>query len=95
MVSNVTVNRVQDNGSGKTVDKGNVFLFVPGKTADIYQYDESHGTNPDVNCQKDRITVSESTTCTIAFTAPGSEIRNSYWEIDAQAIGTWPGQIVP
>lgn len=98
MTSRVTVTRVREPGPANLtnptdpVAEALKVTFWPGERAEINRMDESHGTNTDIECQRDQLGMGESTICTLSFIAPGSEIRDSYWSIDGRAIGTWPSQ---
>lgn len=95
ITSTLTVKRVDnhDNFNGQDpVTRAMKVIFEPGETSDSYTMDESHGTHPDVKCTSDKLTVGQSTTCTLSFKAPASEIQNSYWSVDGWNMGTWPSQ---
>ncbi|WP_064931085.1 DUF4236 domain-containing protein [Mycolicibacterium peregrinum] len=93
ITSKVTVHRVEDKGFDEGIAESQSFIFQPGTTAPKNQMDESHGTDPKVACQNDRPRVGETTVCDVSFTAPASEIANSYWTINRWDIGTWPSQV--
>ncbi|MDX1881844.1 DUF4236 domain-containing protein [Mycolicibacterium sp. 120270] len=93
IISKVTVHRVEDKGFSEGIAKGQSFMFQPGVTAPENRMDESHGTDPTVVCENDRPRTGETTVCDVSFTAPASEIPNSYWEINRFDVGTWPSQL--
>jgi len=94
MTSNVTVARVAAKSDpGETVSKYNKFMFFPGITSAANSSNESHGVYTKVNCQQNTLTVGQSTVCKVAFTAPASEISDSYWSINGKSMGTWPSQL--
>lgn len=93
ITSKVTVQRVEDKGFDEGIAGSQSFIFQPGTIAPENQQDESHGTDPNVTCQNDRPRVGETTVCDVSFTAPASEIRNSYWTINRWDVGTWPSQL--
>ena len=88
----MTVYRDHDQGVNKSI-KDERFSFQPGESSPENRQDESHGVNTTVTCENDRITVGETTTCTVAFKAPATEIPKSYWQINGQSVGAWPSQI--
>jgi hypothetical protein len=92
ITSKVTVHRVEDKGFDEGIAGSQSFTFTPGTRAPENQMDESHGTDPKVACQNDRPRAGETTMCDVSFTAPASEIANSYWTINRWDIGTWPSQ---
>jgi hypothetical protein len=92
MTSNVTVTRVAAKSDpGETIPESNKFMFSPGFYSAASN--ESHGVDTDVSCQKSTLAVGESTVCKVAFTAPASEIKDSYWSINAKSMATWPSQL--
>jgi hypothetical protein len=93
ITSTVTVQRVEDKGFDEGIAESQSFIFQPGTTAPQNQMDESHGTDPNVTCENDRPRVGETTSCNVSFTAPASEIPNSYWTINSSDVGTWPSQL--
>jgi hypothetical protein len=93
ITSKVTVRRVEDKGFNEGLAEGQSFIFTPGTRAPENQLDESHGTEPKVTCQNDRPQVGETTVCEQSFTAPASEIPNSYCTINRWDVGTWPSQL--
>ncbi len=92
ITSKLLVQRVEDKGFAGGISESQSFIFQPGTTSAQNMMDESHGTNPNVTCQNDRPRIGESTECSIAFTAPASEIPNSYWTVNRWDVGTWPSQ---
>ncbi len=93
ITSMVTVHRVEDKGFNEGIARSQSFIFQPGTTAPEYQMNETHGTDPKVTCQDDRPKVGETTVCDVSFTAPASEITNSYWTINSWDVGTWLSQL--
>ena len=93
MTSTVTVQRVKDKGFDDGIS-GQSFLFSPGAYAPENSQNEDYAEDTTLTCPKDRITVGETTTCTISFDAAASEIPNSYWDINQYAVGAWPSQTV-
>lgn len=93
MASKVRVNRVASKDDDEPLAKALNVIFRPGVTSDLYSMDESHGADVDVSCAQDRLAVGQSTDCTLSFTAPASEIKDSYWSINNAAMGAWPGQV--
>jgi hypothetical protein len=93
ITSTVTVHRVEDKGFNEGLAKSQSFIFTPGARAPENEQDESHGTDPKVTCQNDRPQIAETTVCELSFTAPASEIPNSYWTINRWDVGTWPSQL--
>lgn len=92
MSSAIAVTRVHDKGFGKPISESENFWFAPGSNAELTM-SETYGTYTDVACERDVLTVGESTTCTVAFEAPVNEIQDSYWEINQLRVGTWPSQL--
>ena len=92
MASAVKVERLYDRGFGGRVRDEN-YTFIPGKAAPENRMDEAHGTHRGFECPDDQLRVGEAAMCTISFSAPASEIRNSYWKINGIGVGTWPSQI--
>jgi len=92
MASTLKVERMYDRGFGGGVTDQN-YTFIPGEDAPENRMDEAHGTHLGVECPDDQLHVGEAAMCTISFSAPASEIRNSHWEINGIGVGTWPSQI--
>lgn len=86
------VKRVSEKWPGEPVADDLKLAWEPGERTPAHQMDESWGTRPDVSCTPEILKAGESGECTVAFTAPGSEVANSYWQVGGARIGTWPSQ---
>jgi hypothetical protein len=93
MTSTVTVRRTQDKGFDEGITD-QTFMFSPGTYAPENNQNEDYGESTHVTCQPDRIQVGQTATCTVAFDAVASEIKNSYWNIGSYSVGAWPSQVV-
>lgn len=94
MTSTMNVHRVRDKGFNEDISEANFFAFNPGVLpGSVVDMNEDYGEDTDVQCQNDRPRPGETTTCTLAFTAPADEIANSYWSINDYSVGAWPSQI--
>ncbi|RFA11983.1 hypothetical protein B7R21_11660 [Subtercola boreus] len=91
MTSPVSITHTQDDLTRNTVAYATHPIWTPGNL-NYPEHDEAYGTHPDMKCAAEKIAVGETTTCTVAFTAPPREIQNSYWQFVGVDSAAWPSQ---
>lgn len=91
ITSPLEAKRVRDLGYGEKASDVQA-VFMPGEPAKGHEWDEDYGERTTVSCESDVLPVNGSTSCTVSFVAPSSEVPDFHWMINRSTVGAWPSQ---
>lgn len=92
IASDLVVHRVSEKWPGQLLQEDLPIYWSAGELLPENSQDETHGTNIDIRCQPAEIKLGQTGVCTLQFTGAAAEMKDSYWNVWGQRIGTWPSQ---